>query len=163
MQEDAEATARASRTRSRAPLDPPAVFAGGVGLMVLLALLVPTPSILHGAWRAAGLLPLGCGILLHRSAWRLFRARGTPIHPESTPRSLVTTGPYSWTRNPMYLAGCPILLGVALLLGPAAPLLVLPAWIWIVHRHFLPPEERVLTERFGDAYRTYQEGVPRWI
>lgn len=163
MQEDAEAAAGAPPTRSHVPLDPPAVFAGAMGLMVLLALLVPTPSVLHGAWRAAGLLPLGCGILLHRSAWRLFRAQDTSIRPGSIPRTLVTTGPYSWTRNPMYLAGCPILLGVGLLLGPATPLLVLPPWIWIADRLFLPGEERVLEERFGDAYRAYRRGVRRWI
>lgn len=148
--------------RPRHP-DPPTVFAAALGAMVALALVIPGTRIVSGAWRAAGLLPVACGVALHRAAWRRLRSAGTPVRADEEPRKLVTDGPYARSRNPMYLAGALILLGSAPLLGAATPFLVVPAYVWLADRRFLPAEERTLEARFGEAYRSYRERVPRWV
>jgi protein-S-isoprenylcysteine O-methyltransferase Ste14 len=79
------------------------------------------------------------------------------------PTSLVQTGPYAWSRNPMYVGWTLIDLGVGLLANTAwIPRLVLAVGLYthlVVVRH----EERVLVKRFGDAYREYCERVPRYL
>ncbi len=113
--------------------------------------------------RWAGLVPLVLGAAGIAWCFGLFVrvGRGTP-NPFVPPQTLVTTGPFAWTRNPIILSHALATLGVALLIAsPAAVLLVLLLGIPVqfVVRH----EERTLGERYGDAYRTYRECVPRWI
>lgn len=153
----------AEGTETRIQMDPPAVFAAALGAMVSLAVVLPGPDVVTGSWRWAGLLPAAGGATLHRAAWRRFRTRDTTVRADRTPAALVTTGPFSRTRNPMYLAGVLILLGTAALLGAATPFLIVPAYLGVVDRRFLPAEEEVLERRFGDAYRTYRERVRRWL
>ena len=78
------------------------------------------------------------------------------------PLRLVVTGPYRYTRNPMYLGHLVFLLGLALTLRSWAglALLFLQA-IWF-HRRIVQDESR-LRELFGDAYFDYQHHVRRWI
>lgn len=142
---------------------PPLVFAGAVIFAVALAMLLPEPTTLSGPWRLLGLLPAGLGSGLHLRAWRTFRDRATTVRAQGAPRALVTDGPYARTRNPMYLSGILILLGLAVLLGSVAPLLVPVAYGALAGAIFLPAEERTMEARFGDAYREYRSTVPTWI
>lgn len=78
------------------------------------------------------------------------------------PERLVTTGPYAWTRNPMYLGHLIFLGGLALALQSwigAALLAFHAAWF---QRRVLGDEAH-LALRFGDAYRDYARRVKRWI
>lgn len=131
--------------------------------MVALAMAVPDPSFADGWIRAVGVAPILLGAKLHAEAWRAFRTRSTPVRADGEPRALVTAGPYARTRNPMYLAGVLILLGVGFLLGSWGSLLVVPAYAALTHALLLPPEERTMEARFGDAYRAYRRSVPAWV
>lgn len=86
---------------------------------------------------------------------------GTP-NPSAPPQTLVTTGPFAWTRNPIAESHVVAALGVVLVSGSPAALLVLLllAPIPVV---LAAHEERVLEARFGGAYRDYRAKVPRWI
>jgi protein-S-isoprenylcysteine O-methyltransferase Ste14 len=100
-------------------------------------------------------------------AWAIaafFRFRTTidPMHPERATQ-LITTGLYRFTRNPMYLGLLLVLTGWACLLGSAGPLLVLPLFVWIISALQIVPEEAAMAERFGAAYASYAQRVPRWI
>jgi protein-S-isoprenylcysteine O-methyltransferase Ste14 len=78
------------------------------------------------------------------------------------PPFLMTTGPYAYTRNPMYVAELALWLGWATLFGSLVILLgfvVLAVVIILV----LPWEERRLEAQFGETYRQYQARVPRWL
>ena len=77
--------------------------------------------------------------------------------------TLVTGGSYRFTRNPMYLGMVLILLGAALGRGSLGAFLPIPAFVWVIRRQFVLPEERFLEEAFGDAYRAYKQRVRRWI
>jgi protein-S-isoprenylcysteine O-methyltransferase Ste14 len=113
----------------------------------------------------AGAVAAGTGIALMLWAVRSFPtvSSGHYILPE---HSIVTKGPYSWVRHPLYLAGLLIWIGLLVTFGSAlalaiALLYVLPAY-WI----YMRAEERMMLEHFGDAYRQYKHEVgmliPRW-
>lgn len=85
-----------------------------------------------------------------------------PMHPEQS-ETLVESGIYRFSRNPMYLGFSIVLLGVAFKFNSwtAAPgPLVLAIWL---DRFQIRPEERLLRERFGEAFDAYCRRVPRWI
>lgn len=93
--------------------------------------------------------------------YRLPRGGGGP-GMEKPPERLVMTGPYAYSRNPMYLGHIVFLAGLALtlqsLLGAA---IALAAAVWFHFR--VRRDEARLRERFGPAYIAYQERVKRWL
>ncbi len=95
---------------------------------------------------------------------QFIRAR-TTVDPHRANRasSLVTGGIYRITRNPMYLGLLLLLIGTVLRSGNVATLIVLPAFIAYMNRFQIQPEERVLTELFGDEYRAFLTRTRRWI
>ena len=92
------------------------------------------------------------------------RARTTPnpFEPQQA-SSLVTTGVYRFTRNPMYLGLLMVLLGWAAFLCSAASLLGPAAFVAYIARFQIGPEERVLSAKFGAAYSAYLARVRRWL
>jgi protein-S-isoprenylcysteine O-methyltransferase Ste14 len=88
--------------------------------------------------------------------------RGT-LAPWAPPQRLVTTGPYRFSRNPMYLGVTTILLGWSALW--ASPLLVVYAVLVSCAFHFrvLLSEEPWALRQFGAEWREYAARVPRWI
>lgn len=130
---------------------------------MLLAVLAPGPRLLRGAWRWVGLAPIVAGVGLHWWAWRLFRRRGTTVRTDETARTVVTTGPYRFTRHPMYLGGVLILLGGSLAIGTVVPAVIVAAYGAVADRVFIPAEERAMAERFGETYHRYRSRVRRWL
>ncbi len=111
-----------------------------------------------------GLLIL-VGVLIDLLAIVQFRqARTTinPLKPESS-SSLVTSGFYAYSRNPMYAAMLVCLIGVTLLFRSLTPLLVLPLFILVVTLFQIIPEEKALANIFGDEFEYYKRNVPRWL
>lgn len=76
--------------------------------------------------------------------------------------TLVTTGPYRFSRNPMYVGWTGLYLGLALLADTVWPLVLFPAVALLVHRQ-VRQEERALQRRFGRAYESYRERVRRYL
>ena len=77
--------------------------------------------------------------------------------------ALVTSGVYRITRNPMYLGMLLVLAGWGVWLGNAAAFVGLPLFVAVLNLLQIAPEERVLRERFGDAFTRYAARVRRWI
>jgi protein-S-isoprenylcysteine O-methyltransferase Ste14 len=92
------------------------------------------------------------------------RAKTTvnPMKPDST-SSLVVSGVYRYTRNPMYLGFLLILLGWAAFLSNLLALVVLPAFVLYMNRFQIFPEERALASLFADDYAEYRARVRRWL
>ena len=87
--------------------------------------------------------------------------RGTPA-PFDAPRTLVVVGPYRWVRNPMYVGGLGMLLGLGLWLrSPAVTVFTGAGWL-VAHLFVVLYEEPALTRLFGDQYREYCRRVGRW-
>jgi protein-S-isoprenylcysteine O-methyltransferase Ste14 len=136
-----------------------------VGLIggVVANFLLPLP-IWPGIWvRAVGMVPLLLGVWLFSSARRAFRRHSTSLMPWTPSAAMVEDGPYSFSRNPVYLAFALLYLSVALLFDSAYVLVVLPAVIVLFNRFQIPREERYLQQRFGDEYSSYKARVRRWV
>jgi protein-S-isoprenylcysteine O-methyltransferase Ste14 len=148
--------------REKLVLIPPPVYALAL-LAVAQALTawLPVPVDLTADW--LGALLAGCGVGLMIWAWLSFRRWGTTPMPAGTPSALVLTGPYRWTRNPMYLGILLVLSGLVPILG--SPWFILaPVSFWqIVNRLFIPYEEAKLTELFGRDFQAFTVTVRRWL
>lgn len=142
---------------------PPTYFFGALASMVMLHFFAPLGHLLDYPLNATGLVPLSIGIILNQAAGRLFDANGTVIKAFETPDTLVTTGIYSVSRNPMYLGMIMILLGVALLLGSASPFIIVPAFAITMDRIYVAAEEKILEARFGNHWKAYNSKVRRWL
>lgn len=106
---------------------------------------------------------LGIGILLLAWALFTFRRGATPANPYLSTRALMQSGPYRFTRNPMYLALMAIHAGTALYLRWPGPLALLPALFLLLHFGVVLKEEAYLAARFGDPYLDYLKRTRRWI
>lgn len=115
------------------------------------------------ALRYGGLLLLVVGFLLGVPALRGMIRAGTSPNPSVVPSSLVTTGIYRYTRNPMYLGMLLMYSGGALLANSFGALLLIPVAVILLDRWVVIPEERQLGELFGSSYAEYGNRVPRWL
>lgn len=118
----------------------------------------------EGPWRLLGLVPLVLGIALEAAGIHAFwrHGRGTP-HPLGHPERLVTQGPYSWSRHPLYVARHFMLLGAAVLFGSLSILALTIGLFLLVHSVMIPREEARLAARFGDLYEEYRRRVSRFV
>lgn len=94
-----------------------------------------------------------------------FRRAGTtpnPMKPHDS-ATVVVTGVYRYSRNPMYVGDLLILAGWAIWLANAAAFLGLPLFVAYLNRFQISAEERALQARFGAAYAAYRAAVRRWL
>ncbi len=102
-----------------------------------------------------------CGAL---GMWEFYKA-STTIDPHSAERvsTLVQTGIYRFSRNPMYVALVSIMISVGFYLGDLLMLSVAPIFILYIHYLQIIPEEEALEQKFGDEFREYKSEVRRWL
>lgn len=142
---------------------PPFLLGGAMVLGALLEWLYPIPLLPPMLARLLGVVLFALGGLLGYSAQRALRRAGTNIRPDQPTLALVTDGPYRWTRNPIYLAGLLVYLGVGFFVNGLAPFLLLPLLIILLRWGIILREERYLTAKFGEPYRNYTSRVSRWV
>ncbi len=142
---------------------PPTYFLGAIILAVAVHFILPVQQLLHFPRRLIGLLPLLLGILLNLLADQAFKKHDTTVKPFEESTALVTSGVFSFTRNPMYLGMTLILFGVAAMLGSATAFLVVLLLAALLDRVFIIPEEEMLDETFGEQFRQYRGRVRRWL
>ena len=114
---------------------------------------------------ATGLIAAVVGGAITFTGAVTLRAARTTLLPMAPQRAttLVTTGIYRWSRNPMYVGLTVALLGWAAFLSALWPLLGPVIFVAYVNRFQIRPEERVLAERFGAEYADYARRVRRWL
>ena len=112
---------------------------------------------------AMGALLFVAGAAIMLLAAGLFRRLGTNVRPTQPTSLIATTGPYRWTRNPMYLGMALIYAALALGLDGPIALALLPLVLIAIQTQVIAREERYLEEKFGDGYRRYKAEVRRWI
>jgi protein-S-isoprenylcysteine O-methyltransferase Ste14 len=103
------------------------------------------------------------GLILLVHAGGMFKAAETDLIPFQNVSTLVTTGVYRVTRNPMYLGMTLVLLGTAITVGAFSALFVAPLFMLIIQFRFIQPEEAMLRELFGEEFDQYCRNVRRWI
>jgi protein-S-isoprenylcysteine O-methyltransferase Ste14 len=88
---------------------------------------------------------------------------GTGVDPARSTTTIVSSGPFRFSRNPMYLALLVMLAGLAVLLA-SIWFLAFTVVLWLLlDRLAVQPEEKYLEAKFGDHYRAYRSRVRRWI
>lgn len=94
-----------------------------------------------------------------------FRRVHTTVNPHKpeTTTTLVTSGVYAWTRNPMYLGLSLLLLGWAIKLGTLSSLVGPPVFMLLIQHAQIRPEEHALRMQFGKDYDRYYNRVNRWL
>jgi protein-S-isoprenylcysteine O-methyltransferase Ste14 len=142
---------------------PPFVYLGSIalGFMIHYAwparLLPPSVSTPFGA----PLTLLAVGLFV--AAVRTFRAAGTPVPGNRPTTAIVRTGPYRFSRNPIYLAFSLFQLGLALWVNSVGLLITLIPAVTLMALVVIPREERYLETRFPSEYSSYAASVRRWL
>jgi protein-S-isoprenylcysteine O-methyltransferase Ste14 len=142
---------------------PPLVFFGYLIASLILNWAVPLPiprSLI--LWVIGGLAIL-TGILLAFSAISHMRNAHTTPDISRPTNALVTTGPYRFTRNPIYFGFFLIYLGFTLLAGTLWGILLSPFLYWTVTHAIVHMEEGYLNNKFKEEYSRYASRVRRWI
>lgn len=141
---------------------PPLIYTGGLILALVGHLLHPLALPAAGWVRLLALVPVAAGVVLVVSAEREFARAATPILPFRDASALITSGPFRFSRNPIYVAFTLIVLGVALATASWWPLITLPLALLVI-TSVIRGEETRLTRIFGDEYREYRRRVRRWL
>ena len=147
----------------RKRLLPPVFLFVGIILMLGLDFLLPIARLLSFPWTLIGIFVMAVGIALTLAGARTIKRHGTTIKPFEVSSSLVRTGLFAFTRNPIYVGMIVFLVGVALLLGKLSPFAICIAFALLLHYRFVRMEERMLAERFGAEWQDYSVRVRRWL
>ena len=146
-------------------IPPVAVVLAAAALMWLVAWAVPAfkfqlpaRDLVAMSFALAGAVTSALGVVSFRRA----RTTVNPMKPELS-SSLVASGIYGLTRNPMYLGFLLVLLGWAVFLSSVLAFLFLPAFILYMNRFQIDPEERALAALFGQEFTAYKARARRWL
>jgi len=145
---------------------PPLVYVAAIVISIFLWILYPLPwfgSPLSDIFFAVGCILVVAVVAIDISAMRTLSRAGTTIMPNKASEHLVTSGAFSFTRNPIYLANTLMMVAVAMISGIAwfIPLAVIAAFI--TQKLAIEREEKHLEARFGKKYFDYKKRVRRWI
>ncbi len=109
----------------------------------------------------AGLIATGLMIVL--LAARSFKQAETSIEPWKPTHRIITTGIYRWSRNPIYLGFCLVVMGVGLLMNSLWMLISFVPSAVLVYYVAIRREEIYLEKKFGAEYQVYKSRVRRWL
>ena len=142
---------------------PPTHFFTYLIISVLLHYIVPIAQIINYPYNWLGFLFFLLGGILNIWPDQLFKKLKTTVKPDEKPSLLIQTGPFKISRNPMYLGMALLLIGVGIVLGSVTSFIGFIFFILAMEISFIPQEEKILTEQFGDEYELYKKKVRRWI
>lgn len=149
--------------RAHVRLPPPLLFLAstlaGYGIERLTSWGVAWP----GSVRLVGVVPLAVALVLVVGAFRDFARTKQNPEPWTPSPELIVSGPYRFTRNPMYLSLSLIQVGVGCLISSVWVLAFVPISMAAVYFVAIRLEEAYLERRFGGAYRRYRASTRRWI
>lgn len=130
---------------------------------VLLNFIFPVPLFLSPPITYSGFLIIIFGLVLAFWSRSLFLRNSTTLQLSEEPTSLVTSGPFCYSRNPIYLGMASVLSGVAVLQGTLVAFAFPALFVMVIQFFIIPGEERKLENLFGELYREYKKSVRRWI
>jgi protein-S-isoprenylcysteine O-methyltransferase Ste14 len=142
---------------------PPFVYLGAIGLGLLVHLCWPVQLIPVSLSTPVGIMTLLLAGTVFISAVREFRKADTPVPGNQPTITIVRTGPYRFSRNPIYLAFALFQAGLALWANSLAVMLTLIPALAIMGLVVIPREERYLERCFPTQYQSYKISVRRWL
>jgi protein-S-isoprenylcysteine O-methyltransferase Ste14 len=144
-------------------IPPPLIYVAGFVLGFLLERAFPVLMLPKTPSRVAALVCVALWAILTLWSIGLFRRARTSFIPVKPTTALVVSGPYQYTRNPMYVGFVCLYLGFALWFSSFWALILLPVVIAVVQYYVIAREEQYLEQKFGEEYLKYKARVRRWI
>src|SRR5215475_9212917 len=141
---------------------PPLVYTSSIMAGALLTWLWPLAVALPAAVPIGGTMVFASTLLFLFSV-RALRAAGTPVPGNQPTTNIVRTGPYRFSRNPIYLSFFVAQLGIALWISSIWMVATLIPAAAVVSCVVVPREERYLESRFGQQYWSYRDSARRWL
>jgi protein-S-isoprenylcysteine O-methyltransferase Ste14 len=142
---------------------PPLIYLASILTGVAFHWVWPRPLISGVAPAPLGAILVGASVLLFGASVQRFRAAGTPVPARKPTTAIVRTGPYRFTRNPIYLAFSVLQLGIAVWVNSWWLVATLAAALAIINWVVVPREEQYLEAKFGSMYLDYKNSVRRWL
>ncbi|TAG21700.1 MAG: isoprenylcysteine carboxylmethyltransferase family protein [Rhodobacterales bacterium] len=127
------------------------------------ALSLLSPKVFAGLGDMLGIGLVGIGILLTLGAAAQMVLARTTVIPRRDPSSLVTSGLFSWSRNPIYLSDVLILIGAILWFDAVLALPLVAGFVWVIQTRFIKDEEARLTLAFGPEFDLWAARTRRWF
>jgi protein-S-isoprenylcysteine O-methyltransferase Ste14 len=142
---------------------PPLLYGLALAAGFLVQWLAPRPILLSNLRYWAGGVLLAFGVFLASWGRRVMEQAGTNVNPTLPTTALVATGPFRFSRNPLYVALTLIYIGLALLANALWVLVLIVPVLLVMHHGVVRREERYLEAKFGDAYVAYRSRVRRYL
>jgi len=142
---------------------PPTYFLFSITIMLLMHLVFPISKFIYFPWNLTGLVPMAIGAFLNLIADDSLKKRKTTVKPFEESTTLITSGAFRISRNPMYLGMTLILFGTCILLGSLSPYFVVLIFIFLMDFVFIRAEEAMLEKRFENDWIEYKKTVRRWL
>ena len=142
---------------------PPKIYSVAVVVALVLHFIVPLPISPAPVrlWIGLGVIVIGAVLVFF--ALGEFRNCETSEDPNVPTTTLVTRGPYRFSRNPMYVSLTLMLVGVGVAANSWWILLMVVPVLVVMHLGVIVREERYLEQKFGQVYRDYKASVRRWF
>ena len=142
---------------------PPFVYLGAIALGLLLQFAWPFRLVSRAVSVPLGGTAVLVSVALFFYAVRTFRTAGTPVPGNRPTTTIVRTGPYRCSRNPIYLSFSLLQLGVAFWVNSLWLLVTLIPAVALMSFVVIPREEQYLETRFPSDYMPYKASVRRWL
>ena len=142
---------------------PPLLYGGAFIVVLVLRWFWPMRIVADSGLLWAGLGLVAIGVALASWGRRTMKAAGTNINPSLPATALVASGPFRYSRNPLYVALTIVFLGLTLAVNTWWGVVVLIPLLAIMHRGVVRREERYLEQKFGESYRQYRSKVRRYV
>lgn len=142
---------------------PPLIYLGALFSAIILHAFAPLDLRAGNAYAVLGLVMFILGVVPLVESFKRFLNHDTPPPPNLTPRCVVISGFYKYSRNPMYVGMSAMYFGLALLLNNAWALMLLPVILIVMHYGVVLREETYMEKKFGDEYLNYKKSVRRYL
>ncbi len=142
---------------------PPLVYLISLVSGTLIHLALPLPFLPVSLAVPLGVSLVAVAIALFSYSVAKFRVAGTPVPARKPTTAIVRTGPYRFSRNPIYLAFSMFQLGIAIWVNSVWLLATLVGAVALIHSVVIPREEQYLERKFGAQYVDYKASVRRWL
>src|SRR5215472_5755342 len=142
---------------------PPLVYGAAIVTGLLLEFGWPLPFLPRLLTALLGSVLLVVALVVFSFSIRTFQMAGTPVPGNKPTNVIVRTGPYRFSRNPIYLAFSIFQLGIASWVNSVWLIATLLAAVALMVSVVIPKEERYLETRFGTDYVDYKRSVRRWL
>ena len=144
-------------------IHPPVLLLMHIAIAYLGKWFIPVSFAVPNVLRNFGFALVVLGFLLGVAAFVEFRKARTTVDPHGSASSIVTSGIYRFTRNPIYLGFALMLIGLPLNSGTYWGVVLLPVFVYLMNRLVIEREQAYLEKKFGEQYAAYRSRVRRWL